>query len=253
MKFSTLFDHSYTRDDRHSFLKKLERYGFKVNHDYEVEHPGKHFCKFIHFENYNYLEFIKVPKSGKEIKTPGLSFKTKDLKCFFEKIKKQSTFKCQFLHKNYNWKENNIDTLPGWNFLSFANTGIRSFYPWFTEYEQIPRKKKKTIKKFNPAHPNMVNNIHGLEIYVNEKGEKFFEKILGMKIKEEVILSNGFKIYFHKKSRSNKLSNIILESSNLETTKKYMPKEKNTIFRGSKGIVINNPCLNNKMWNIIII
>src|SRR5690606_12294588 len=98
-------------------LKSLLSFGFsKVEGD--VEHPGKHFCSFIEFRTPNndraYLEFIHVGRGGKAIDHTGLSFRYEhDLKNYYKKLKARVPFKTFYIHKNYEWKKNSVDYLPG--------------------------------------------------------------------------------------------------------------------------------------------
>ncbi|MBC7540552.1 MAG: hypothetical protein H7281_17135 [Bacteriovorax sp.] len=141
-------DHSYTNDDKHSFLKKLEKYGFKLSEN-EVEHPVKQFCRFIAFtgnplRSYQYLEFVNVKKNGEACSVPGVSFGyTKGLKNYFNKIKNKVAAK--FEHKNYKWKEDSVSDLPGWNFVTFDKVKLKGIFPWFTIHQKRKNERKSHI------------------------------------------------------------------------------------------------------------
>jgi len=72
------FDHTYTNDPRHRFLKRLEKLGFNLD-EKGVEHPGRQFCRFIMFpkpsspRKCTYLEFVNVKPGGDAITKPGIS------------------------------------------------------------------------------------------------------------------------------------------------------------------------------------
>jgi len=87
-------DHTFTNDDNHCFLKKLEKCGFTLSTE-EVEHPGKAFCRFIKLNGntprgLQYLEFIHIGRSGAKCTKPGISFGyRKGLKDYYNKLKKK--------------------------------------------------------------------------------------------------------------------------------------------------------------------
>lgn len=243
------FDHTYTNDDNYRFLKKLEKYGFKLM-DSETEHPGKHFCRFIGFtENplrrRQYIEFVKVKKNGIKITKPGVSFGcTKELKSYFEKIKDKLPAKYE--HKNYNWKEDNKNYNPGWNFVTFKKVKLKGLVPWITEYEKPANAKRK--KRPRIIHPNGVQRILGLHYDLDEAGVKFFEELLGKKIKDKVKLSCGTIFHFNK-AKKTKLNFIHLECKNLKKLKVDFYYDEEMKFFGNDACVINNP---NMMWNLVI-
>ncbi|MFX3675818.1 MAG: hypothetical protein ACN6I6_02175 [bacterium] len=236
------FDHSYTKDQSHKLLKKLMKLGFsKIKFD--VEHPGKHFCSFIEFNNpigsRTYLEFIHTGRGGSMISSPGISFGyEKNLEGYFKRLKKNCSFEPQYSHKNYNWKENSEDILPGWNFITFKKLGFRTIEPWFTEYES-PRKKRK----HQISHSNNTNQLSGGELVLNPKGADFIEAVLKVKIKDKFSLADGT-IWKVKKGAVNRMERINLRASSL----KAFPKK----LHIDTGIVlIKNPS-GEKFWDICI-
>lgn len=240
------FDHTYTGDQGHQLWKKLGRLGFTLD-KLEVKHPNDS-CRFILFEKPSYLEFIHSSGQKYAKKCPGFSFGVRsDLKSFFNKLKKKK-IDCTFMHRNYDWAKNDKDYLPGWNFVDFKNFGIRTFFPWITEYEQDPAVK---VRKRWAKHPNAVSHIIGHEFVINERGEKFFSNLLGTKIQDKVILSCGTILYFSR-GQTNFHSKVILGSKNLKKTKTFMAKLKVIDFCGKDGILIPNPSSNKRMWDIII-
>lgn len=241
------FDHTYTGDQNHKFWKKLGKLGF-ILHTKKAEHPDA-VCQFIMFEKPGYLEFAHCLDRSSIDTRPGFSFGIEnDLKTFFNKLRRKN-INCSFSHRNYNWKENSEDDLPGWNFLNFKNTGIRTFYPWITEYQSSPAGKVKVKNSF--SHPNGVTHVIGHEFVINNAGEKFFGQILGTKIKDQITLSCGRVLYF-KRGRTCYHSKVILKSKNMENTKLYIPNMKGIIFDDKEVLLISNPSPYKRMWDIII-
>lgn len=243
------FDHTFNEDPGHKLHKKLGRLGFTLS-EHEVEHPGKAMCRFIMVGN-KYLEFVHIGKGGIAFNKPGISFGATSLMDYAKRISKKADFKVHSNHKNYDWLKNNTDYLPGWNFVNFTGTGVRAFYPWFTEYEPDPKRKKK--RKKSQTHVNGVNRIIGAEFQISKTGERFFEILFGAKIKSEMTLPDGFKIYFHKNAKCNRHLANILATKSLRKTKSYMPKEMVTTFMGQEAIRITDPKGNSRMWDLIII
>lgn len=243
MDKTVFFDHCYTIDQKHIFLKKLAKLGFAID-DVTVNHPNSS-CRFILFPNDRYLEFVYTSNPKRSLK-PGIAFgSSSSLEAKKEKLQKLG-LQCEFEHRNYNWKENNKDRLPGWNYVLFKSLGIRTFYPWFNSYD--PPRRPKTLKD----HPNKVIDIIGHEFAVNEKGIEFFSKILGVSIKDKTVLRNGETFYF-KKGKTNLYTKVILSSSNLKKTKSFMKSAEDVEYEGKQGLLIRNPLQNNRMWEIVIV
>ena len=248
------FDHSYTPDKNHRFLKKLKKLGFTLK-DEVREHPGGLICRFIMFpaqnpSKRNYLEFIHTKPNHKAKTTPGFSFGyNKGLEKLHKKMKASGKIQTQFVHRNYNWQEDRRGRNPGWNFVTFKNTGIRGLFPWITEYE-VPAgfdpKKRKPVK----PHPNKVNKIIGFEFELNPAGEKFFKIMCGRKNEEALNFGKGVKLYFSK-GRRTKLKNVVLQSANLKSFLRKAKVDAEIKFHGKPAALIKNP--NPNMWDIIIL
>ncbi|OUR99504.1 hypothetical protein A9Q84_00355 [Halobacteriovorax marinus] len=251
------FDHVNCQDDRHKFFNSLGKRGFTLSPN-KTEHPGKRHCRFIMFEGDNlfkvsYLEFIRVGAGGKSYDRAGISFGyKKKLVKFYKSISKKLT--SHFTHKNYSWKENSIDKLPGWNFLNFKNIGMRSIYPWFTEYEPFDSKVGiKTRKRPSiPTHPNTVYSVHGFELTLTAKGHKSFEMILGKKLRTVNKLADGTNLYINS-GRVNRCTRVILNCRNIHKARKLVQAEEEFIFKGSEALLLRSPASSLKAWDIVII
>ena len=246
-------DHCYNEDKNFKFMKKLGQCGFDLDPSM-VEHPGKAFCKFIIFQSKNkreraYLEFVHVGKGGKEELTPGLSFSfTENLEKFSKKINKKIPH--VFDHKNYQWKENSTDRLPGWNFLSFKKPPIKNLYTWFTEYEVSPG-----MRKFKKAktHPNSAYSIHGIKLILTAKSKKNLEIILGKKLNSKTKLSDGTHIYIVD-GKKDKFDSIILNCKFLKKAHKFIPKTKIEKFHEFDSLrILNNSRDKKVMWDVVLI
>ena len=156
-------DHFFNQDNNFKFFRSLEKRGFKPR-ETMTKHPGGMSCRFIFIGNHQYLEFVHTKKGYKyPFGGPGISLGYKEnIKRLKERLDSKVNFKCAFEHRNYDWKENSTEHLPGWNFLSFANTGIRAFYPWFTEYEKRSKTKKRRGAS-TIVHPNSVYGLYGVD------------------------------------------------------------------------------------------
>src|SRR5690606_38514138 len=137
-------------EPNHELLKKLERLGFILEKKM-TEHPGKAFCRFICFKGENprkifYLEFVSIGRGGIPFIEPGISFGYEtDLAKFYKKVSKK--FHSEYNHKNYDWKKNSEDLLPGWNSITFKKPIIKNVNIWFTEYEDTKKPRKLNAPK----------------------------------------------------------------------------------------------------------
>lgn len=248
------FDHTFIEDLNHRFFKSLEKMGFSVDMRM-VEHPGKAKCRFIKIGK-TYLEFIHIGKGGEHYNKPGISFGATNLGGYYKKLVNSAIFKrakfgAKLTHKNYDWKKNNTDYLPGWNFLVFNHMRVQTIYPWFTEYEVHSNTKKKRRK--SPHHKNGVTKIKGAEIELNKRGEVLFQAILGEKLRPIMSLPCGFTFYFKFDAKTTRYCNVILESKNLKKTKSFMPKAKELDFYGDKALLVQRVLEAKRMWNILVV
>ena len=243
------FGHSYTEDMGHKFLKTLGQAGFVLAEN-EVEHPGKQFCRFIMFKHgagRNYLEFVHVGKGGERADKPGVSLRYGgQLKEYFKSIKKQRGLKAQYIHKNYEWKKDSKSVLPGWNFVTFKRPAFKSIYPWFTEYEPRPG-KKRTLPK---PHPNTAQFIAGMELIARGADRPKLEKIFGRAFSQKDVSLGDFCLYINSGS-STRISALVIKCASLERFMKVAKIGEKILWRGKNAVLIKNPARG--MWNIVVI
>lgn len=229
--------------------------GFRLEPGH-VEHPGKAICTFIAFESKNkrekfYLEFVHIGKGGMPESVPGLSYIYKtNLEGFSTALGKRlgKTNKVNFGHKNYDWINNSVDRLPGWNFLSFKKKPIKNIFTWFTEYEPDKNKYKKNLKP--KPHPNTVYSVHGIKLVLTAKSISNLEKVLGKKLKAVNKMSDDSILYIEK-GKKDFFSSIILNCKSLKKAKSKIKKFEETEFLKSEALRIRN--LEEGMWDLIII
>jgi len=87
---------------------------------------------------------------------------------------------------------------------------------------------------------------------VNQSGRDFFQKVLGTKIQDKIILNCETNFYF-KEGRTNYHSKVILKTSNFKITSSYIKRADSINFEGRDGILIENPSPNMRMWDLLII
>ena len=244
------FDHSYTEDMGHRFLNTLGRSGFVLAKN-EVEHPGKHFCRFIMFRQGSagrvYLEFVRVGKGGKRVDRPGVSLRYGGpLKEYFKSIKSRKGIKAKYIHKNYDWKKDSKSVLPGWNFVTFLRPTFKNVYPWFTEYETYPGKKRLPP----PSHPNTAQGIRGLELHVRGADRPKLEKIFGQKFSGKDVILGGIRLFIEP-GRSTRIAALVLECKSLTRFMKLAKIKSTILWRGHKAALIKNPARG--MWDIVVV
>jgi hypothetical protein len=239
MDANIYFDHTYTMDREFGFLESLIKAGFTV-HDKTTEHPDVE-CRFIMLADKKYLEFVHPKHEKNSFFSPGISFGYKtSLKALYDSLKPLEVLKASYTHRNYNWAENSTDYLPGWNYLNFGISAVKSFNPWFTEYET-----REGVSLEAPEHPNGISGVLGHTFELNQVGRAFFELVLKTKIKDKIVLNDGTTLFF-RDSDNNRHSQVILGSSNMTKTMYYLGQ-------GSNGeIAIKNPSSNENMWDLVI-
>lgn len=245
-------DHCYNVDQGHKFFKKLGKLGFTLDKNI-MEHPGKAYCKFIIFKGDNprkrfYLEFVSIGKGGSAFLTPGLSFGFESKLALFHK-KINSKLPSKFWHKNFQWKENSQDHLPGWNFIEFNKPIIKDTNIWFTEYEISDKRKKLKV----PNHKNAISSLHGIILTVTPTSKKKLEILLGSKIKDHKVLMDGVTIYL-KNGKRDQFESIILNSDNLEKSKEVIGRSgKKITILGEEMLQIQPPKNKNvPNWNLLV-
>ncbi|MCP4913221.1 MAG: hypothetical protein GY909_08875 [Oligoflexia bacterium] len=241
-----IFDHCYTKDIKHKFFKRLIKMGFK-DLGFTTIHPKENICKFIKFDDHQYLEFISTKYEEDIKKRPGLSFKSRGkLNVIFKKYQSKRGIEATYRHRNYNWKENNKDILPGWNFVDFKHVPFRNILLWLTEYE--PPKKGLKRLPFKSDHPNGVYALEAIILDVNERSKAYFDKLFGPK--KEGLLRKS-QVVFRPSSRT-RHSLVILKCKSLKKAQKFIKAPVKEVY-GYTGLFIKNPSGNDRMWDILVI
>lgn len=244
------FDHSYSEDIGHRFYKSLGRAGFVLS-EHQMEHPGKHFCRFIMFNRsggrLSYLEFVNVGRGGKRVTKPGISLRCSGaLKKYFYGIKKQKGIKAGYTHKNYDWKKDNKSRLPGWNFLTFKRPQFKNLFPWFTEYEARPGRKRVPP----PSHPNTAQAICGIALSVRGADRPKLEKIFGKSLKNNEVRVGGISLFLEP-GRSTKVTALIIKCKDLKRFMKFAKIRSVSLWQGKDAALIKNPTRG--MWDVIAV
>ncbi len=244
------FDHGYTNDPGFRFFKKLGRCGFVLS-DHRVEHPGKHFCRFIMLPRgrvgRHYLEFVNVGRNGDPIDKPGISLCYEGkLAGHFARIKDLKGVKAKYGHKNYKWKEGSKSRLPGWNFVTFRRPSFKNLFPWFTEYEPNPYTKALPI----PEHPNTAYGIYGMELAVREADRKKLERIFGRKIPDGESELGGIRLFIER-GRATRVISLALKCRKLKTFLRCAKLGTGACWRGRAAGIIKNPKVG--MWDVVAV
>ncbi|MCB0392044.1 MAG: hypothetical protein KDD58_12185 [Bdellovibrionales bacterium] len=150
------------------------------------------------------------------------------------------------MHRNYEWKKDSQSRLPGWNFLRFKKTGIRSYITWLTEYKKNPRIKRKTKA---PIHKNTVYKLLKIELDLNIKGQFFYGKLFSKPLKQNIFLSCKTKINF-KSAKTNSFKKIVLACRDLDKFHKYAKSAVHIKYEGETAAFIKNP---SRGWDIIVV
>lgn len=245
-----VFDHTFTTDDKHQFLKSLVKLGFRDSGKL-TEHPGGALCRFIAFPKRknaraSCLEFVAFRKLTKDFSHPGLSFRRDSgLEAFFRSIKSNKRLKPVFEHRNYEWKKNSSDRLPGWNFVYFKN-GAKNCLVWITEYEQ-GRKKSRPMPH---NHPNGATAIVGVEFELSSKDWKFFEMLLGVKLKEQMVFPCGTQFIF-RRAKASRQKAVVVAVRDLDSLNQKKHKLELTAFAGRPALKVKNPYPH--MWDLLLV
>lgn len=247
---SIYFDHSYTEDIGHKFLKALGRAGFRLS-EHETMHPGKHRCRFIMFSRMGgrmaYLEFVDVGRGGRPVTKPGISLRSAGpLEKYFDGVKKQNGVSAKYIHRNYDWKKDSKSRLPGWNFLTFSKPLFRNIYPWFTEYEPRPGVKRGPV----PVHPNTARSIYGLALAAREQDRPKLEKIFGCSLAGGRADLGGIRLIVEP-SRATRISALVIKCRDLKGFMRTAKIRTPVRWQGRDAAVIRNP--DRRMWDIVVI
>jgi hypothetical protein len=245
------FDHSFSVDHGFAFRKKLGRAGFKLS-DHMVEHPGKSFCRFISMpitkkSGRQYLEFVHIGKGGEDYGLPGLSLGAlESLEPFAKKLNSKK-ITAQFAHKNYEWKKNSTDRLPGWNFITFPKHKSKIF-TWLTEYEYSKKRKNRLKKHSN--HPNKVFKIVAIDVAFDAQDIHLLSKLCGKPKGHQFVLDCGVPLTYSK-AKVSKMKAIVLASKDLKRLVQKFEWDDLTTYNGQPAVRISNP--DKRMWDVLIV
>lgn len=244
------FDHSYTEDIGHRFFKTLGRAGFLLS-EHQTTHPGKHFCRFIVFNRgdgrFAYLEFVDVGRGGKRVDKPGISLRCDGpLKKYFAAVKRRDGVAAKYKHRNYEWSKDSKSYLPGWNFLTFDRPRFKNIYPWFTEYEPRPGRKRTPI----PKHPNTALAIAGVALAVREQDRTRLEKVLGVRLDGDNVSLGGIRLLIEP-AKVTRISALIIKCDSLKCFMRAAKIKTADLWHGQPAAAIRNTT--SGMWDIVAV
>jgi hypothetical protein len=269
------FDHCYQFTELEEQYAKLRKRGFSIDLESMVEHPGARRCQFLHLESSQYLEFIynsdkeanrerciSEGRSGDDLSIyeSGFSLKVEGSLETFYNVKKVSfpEYGIHFTHRNYNWKANSTDKLPGWNFLEFKKDIYPGFYIWLTEYEKSESRKSNTVLR---VHENTCTGLIGLLWKKEKEGIKNLASLLDRSFQNpQVKLDDGVIMWL---AESDSLLGkefqgrkdypfwaVILKCTDFQTFKNVAKPEKIIEFEGKSAGLIP---FGRRGWDIIVV
>lgn len=244
------FDHCYTTDRDHKFLKRLAKAGFNLDPSI-TEHPGRHVCRFIQFSSpqfktRQYLEFISKPiRQGVK---PGLSFRCAGrLEDRFKTIRRDRFLEPTFEHRNYSWKKTGKKVRePGWNFVHFRRK-IAAVEVWLTEYERSGGKKPRV--KLRVRHENGALGIIGLVFEATASGRRYFERILAKRVDGTLRLPCGTQLILEPAART-RFRGVLIKTSNFRRFCTRAKPDEISSHGGRMTAVIKNPF---GSWDILAV
>jgi len=212
------FDHCYQHISSVEEYDQLGKRGFFVNETPMVEHPGALQCRFLRFhsatqelgERVLYLEFIcnydaEIYRQHRASKgesvdphlmfEPGFSLRAKEsLEDFYKK--KRDLFwdeGIKFFHRNYDWKANPLDRLPGWNFVDFKKNIFPEINVWLTEYESVGKRQSGSDYR---RHMNTCVHFKGFVWKKNDKGMKNMSSLMDLRFQDgKILMKDGISLW----------------------------------------------------------
>lgn len=161
-------------------------------------------------------------------------------------MERDGKFRSKFLHKNYDWKKDNVTRLPGWNFVTFSSLGLPSLYTWLTEYEPSPKRKKSRA----PRHPNGASRIQGFVLELNPKGERFLSYLVGKKLGASTKLAGGVTLYISRGKRT-RLTAVVVKCASVSRFVKKYGSDAEGEFLGKPCARLKNP--DSRMWDLLLV
>jgi hypothetical protein len=193
-----------------------------------------------------YLEFVHFGKGGEPINKPVVSVRCGGpLKKYFNSIKARKGIQAKYIHKNYTWKKVSKSALPGWNFVTFARPAFKNLYPWFTEYEPNPGKKRVPP----PPHPNTAQAIAGIELVVRAEDRPKLQKVFGKSFTGEEVHLGGIRLFLVP-GKATRIAAVIIDCKSLKRFMKHAKIRSKVSWRGQDAALIKNPARG--MWDIHI-
>lgn len=215
------FDHTYNTVHDFNFKEQLSLAGFTLDSK-TTEHPGSLLCHFVRIgqaelaDHPPYLEFCYIQDKNAYLeeqktdpdfdsKNPAPRFQIKGLSFGYSgdfrryiEILKQSypQITAEHTHKNYDWKTNSKDRLPGWNFVEFSKMPLPGdFYVWFTSNDPRPNQDQNNRPK-EFRHKNGAARIVGSVIDLRAPEAAHFVQAITFKrfVDDQLILDDGFRI-----------------------------------------------------------
>ncbi len=274
-------DHTYNTVHDEKFKTQLSAGGFILNPK-SREHPGSLLCHFVFIgppaitHQPRYLEFCQIrdrqayvdeqktdenfdmKNIDQRLIIKGLSFGyTADFRDYVKILNEQSPqVKSDYSHKNFNWKENSTDHLPGWGFIEFPRAPLQQdLYIWFTHRDQT------TDPYSEEQHPNGARKIVGAVIDLSSEPEiRFLESVTLKKfVGARLQLEDGFQIFnFDRLGESEKklfakeqatYKAVLIETDPQKLDALAIPYEK-TLFQGKK---VKKVRFANFNWDAILI
>ena len=250
----------------------------------EKSHPGSHLCRFLLFKNptqisssvqtqRQYLEFCEVldvdsaksyfesinANQDEHFSSVFYLSCNAGLSTFFHSRKNQfSNFGINFLHKNYDWKVNSEDYLPGWNFIYFKKNLVNGIQCSLAEYEHSLESNAPDASY--TIHPNSVFKIMGViwTIESEEQLQPLCQLISKQVSTGEIELDDGTKIWIttklstkidHVFTKKTSFSAVVLACKSFDTCLSYFGNGDIITFLNKRAILIKHP---EEMWDIVI-
>ena len=282
LRFS--LDHVVNKGETDPEFFKLQDLGFTL-FDRFVDHPGPVRCRFINLNSgingvRRFIEFCHITDKEKfmanlaaegkvypDAIAPSVAVQINgQLERYYNAI--EPNFRdndIKFQHRNYNWKEDNVSRLPGWNHVWFDKPLSKNFPIFMSEREPTEKwLKKKTSfyrKKRSPflTHKNSVNGLIGI-VLADMESQKLESFLHSERKDNRISLHDGSYFWFEAGARPElrtllqkkkfPIKAVVLSADSLETFRKIAKPDHETDFFGEDAALIKLP---DSMWDIIVV